>query len=312
MHTAPLVSIALPCYRQLELATRAIASIRAQTYTNLEITLLDDGASDEYAAFVRSIHDPRVRYVRNPQRLGAMHNMFAAISAGQGEYSMAFHEDDLLSSGYIAAAVGILEANPSCGFVASQLQEFIEEPSAQTLSRDIPLPAYEKFSTAAELVRGILRSTDPMFGSVVYRRAALDGVTPDHQRYATLVDRPFLLSIVDRGWTAAVVRDPMVWYRHHEREGDGRHGAMTADHILHLLHLYRSKLPNRLTKEDWALFFSYSGYWLFELYRLTPPHQRPAVWKFLFSAWRKGLYDPRARGHFGVRQIQRALLNQTS
>jgi hypothetical protein len=87
--------------------------------------------------------------------------------------------------------------------------------------------------------------------------------------------------------------------------------AMTTDHILQLLDTYRSKLPGGLTKEDRALFFSYSGYWLFELYRLTPPDGRPPVWKFLFDAWRKDLYDPRARGRFGLRQIQRALLNQT-
>lgn len=310
---SPLVSITLPCYRQLDLAKRAIESIRSQTYQNLEITLLDDAASDDYEAFVRSLGDPRVRYHRNPERLGAMKNMFAAITAGSGDYTMAFHEDDLLSSGYIAAAVGILQTNPSCGFVATQLQEFKQEPAAATLAQQIPHPAYEKLPTPADLIRGILRGTaDPMFGSVVYRRTALAGVTPDHARYATLVDRPFLLSIVERGWMAAVVREPLVWYRHHERDGDTRHMAMASDHILHLLDTYRSKLPTTLSNEDWALFFSYSGYWLFELYRLTPPDQRPPVWRFLFQAWRRGLYDPRARGRFGARQIQRALLNQTS
>jgi hypothetical protein len=146
----------------------------------------------------------------------------------------------------------------------------------------------------------------------VYRRAALAGVQPDHARYATLVDRPFLLSVVERGWTVAVIREPMAWYRHHPGEGDTRHLAMTADHVLNLLDVYRSKLRQPLTPEDRALFFSYSGYWLFELYRLTPPVARPPVWRFLFSAWRRGLYDPRARGRFGIRQIQRALLNRTS
>ena len=313
MAPGPLVSVAIPCYRQLDLARRAIDSIRAQTHSNLEITLLDDAASDEYAAFVRSLGDPRVRYHRNAERLGAMKNMFEAITTGRGQYTMAFHEDDLLSTGYIAAAVGILETNASCGFVASQLQEFKQGPSAAALSQQIPLPAYEKFPTPADLVRGILRGTaDPMFGSVVYRRTALAGVMPDHEQYATLVDRPFLLSIVERGWMAAVIREPLVWYRHHGSESDTRHLAMTADHVLHLLDNYRSKLPATLTREDWALFFSFSGYWLFELYRLTPPDKRPPVWKFLFRAWKKGLYDPRARGRSGVRQIQRALLNQTS
>jgi glycosyltransferase involved in cell wall biosynthesis len=308
----PLVSVTLPCYRQLALAVRAIDSIRAQTYTNLEITLLDDGASDDYREHVESLRDSRVRYCRNEERRGAMKNMFAAIADGHGDFTMAFHEDDLLSRGYLDTAVGILQTNPSCGFVACQLNEFVQDPAPSALERDVPHPAYEKFATSTDFVRGILRGTaDPMFGSVVYRRVALDGVVPDHTRYATLVDRPFLLSIVERGWTAAVVREPMVWYRQHQRDGDTRHLAMTSDHILQLLDTYRSKLPARLTREDRALFFSYSGYWLFELYRLTPPDQRPAVWKFLLDAWRKGLYHPRARGRFGLRQIQRALLNQT-
>ena len=309
----PLVSVTLPCYRQLNLAARAIDSIRTQTHTRLEITLLDDGGSDEYEQFVRSLGDPRVRYQRNRERLGAMRNMFAAIDVGVGDYAMAFHEDDLLSADYIAAAVGILETNPTCGFVAAQLQPFVQDPPADTLARPIPHPAYEKFPTTVDLVRGLLRGTaDPMFGSVVYRRTAVTGVTPHHDRFATLVDRPFLLSIVDRGWIAAVVREPMAWYRQHQREEDTRHLAMAADHILELLDLYRSKLPAKLTTEDSALFFSYTGYWLFELYRLTPPTQRPPVWKFLLRAWRRGVYDPRARGRFGLRQIQRALLNQTS
>ena len=308
----PLVSIAIPCYHQLSLARRAIDSVRSQSLSDIEIILLDDGGSDDYRAYLESLGDPRVRYHRNEERHGAMKNMFAAIAAGRGDYTMAFHEDDLLSRGYLAAALGILQTNPSCGFVACQLNEFAQDPAPSVLEHDLPHPAYEKFATSTDFVRGILRGTaDPMFGSVVYRRAALDGVVPDHVRYATLVDRPFLLSIVERGWTAAVVREPMVWYRQHQRDGDARHLAMTTDHILQLLDTYRSKLPARLTKEDRALFFSYSGYWLFELYRLTPPNRRPPVWRFLFDAWRKDLYDPRARGRFGLRQIQRALLNQT-
>ena len=48
----PLVSINVPCYRQLHLTRLALESIRAQSFSNLEITLLDDGASDEYRAYV--------------------------------------------------------------------------------------------------------------------------------------------------------------------------------------------------------------------------------------------------------------------
>jgi hypothetical protein len=240
-----------------------------------------------------------------------MRNMFSAITFGRGKYAMAFHEDDLLSHSYIATAVTILESQPSCAFVACQLREFTGEPTTAELAKAFTPPAFETFASAGEFVRGILRGVEPMFGSVVYRREALAAAHADHDAFATLVDRPFLLSILDHGWTAAVIQDPLVWYRHHG-DGDTRHLAMTTAHILNLLRTYRAALPRDLSAGDRAAFFTYTGYWLFDLYRLTPPEGRPQVWKYLLRAWRDGLYDPRARGHLGARQIVRAMLNKTS
>lgn len=306
-----MISVNIPCYRQLHHAARAIASVRTQTYQDLDINLLDDGASDEYAQYVDSLHDPRVRYHRNPERLGAMRNMFSAVTAGTGEFTMAFHEDDLLSTTYLAAAAAFLDGHRSCGFVACQLREFSVEPEPGALALTCDPPPVETFATRPDFVRGILRGVEPMFGSVVYRRSAVADVAPDHDGYATLVDRPFLLSIMKRGWTAAVIQAPLAWHRSHGN-GDARHLAMTTDHVLHLLKTYRDALPPDWSREDRTAFFRYTGYWLFELYRLTPPARREPVWKYLFRAWRQGLYDPRARGHFGIRQISRAVLNQTS
>jgi hypothetical protein len=117
------------------------------------------------------------------------------------------------------------------------------------------------------------------------------------------------LSIVQRNWSGAVIREPLVWYRRHG-DGDTRHLAMTTDHVLQLFRTYRAALPKAWSKGDQALFYSYTGYWLFELYRLTPPANRPSVRRFLFDAWREGLYNPHWRGRFGLRQIGRALLNR--
>jgi glycosyltransferase involved in cell wall biosynthesis len=301
----PLVSITIPCYRQLEQARRCLESILAQSFTDFEVTLADDGGSEDYRQYVESIGDPRVRYRRNPARLGAMRNMFDAIGAGAGKYSLAFHEDDLLGRHYLSAAVGILESHPACGFVAAELREFQDEPSREQLAAAADDPSYDLFESPADFLRGILRGLEPMFGSVVYRRAALDGVRPPHEEYGTLVDRPFLLAILQH-WSAAIVREPLVWYRRHA--GLTRHEGMSAAHILRLFTLYRSTLSRPLTANDQALFYTYSGYWLFTLYDLTPEDQRPAFGRFLFRVWADGLYQPKWRGRFGFRLLQRALL----
>src|SRR5713101_5266769 len=139
----PAVSINVPCYQQLNHARRAVDSMLAQSFADFEVTLLDDGASDEYRSYVESLGDARVRYCRNAERLGAMGNMFAAIESGRGTYTLAFHEDDLLSKDYLTAAVGIFESHPTCGFVACELREFINEPTAEERDKQNAHPAYD-------------------------------------------------------------------------------------------------------------------------------------------------------------------------
>ncbi len=303
----PIVSVNMPCYRQLPLARQAIASVLAQDYGDFELTLFDDGASDEYREYVESLRDDRVRYERNPARRGAMANMFHAIAAGRGPYSLAFHEDDLLAPGYVGAAVQRLEADPRCGFVTAQLQSFQGDGEAAGLEPGAA--QWVAFDTPADFLRSVFRGVEPMFGSVVYRRAALDGISAEHDRFATLVDRPFLLAILER-WTGALISEPpMAWYREHGA-GDTRNRAMTGDHILHLLETYRAAFPSPMAPEDRTLFETYTGYWLPALLAMLPDDTQPPRHRVLFRAWRTGLYDPRRSRTFGRKRILMSMLSR--
>ena len=297
----PLVAINIPCYRQLAHARRSVESMLAQTLDDFEITLLDDAASDEYRDYVESLGDGRVRYQRNPERLGAMRNMFHAVTAGRGTYTMAFHEDDLLGNHYLATAVRFLDDHPGCGFIAGELRQFESEPPAEALARAAERPSIAPFASAAEFLREVFRGIEPMFGSIVYRRSAVAGLRVPHDEFATLVDRPFLMAIL-ANWSGAIIRDPLVWYRKHG-SGDPRHLAMSAEHILRMFTLYRAAFPARLSRQDRALFYGYTGYWLFTLYDLVPPDARPALRPFVVRAWREGLYDPRWSRGYGRKKL---------
>jgi glycosyltransferase involved in cell wall biosynthesis len=304
--TSPIVSINIPCYRQLAQLQRCMQAILGQTFPDFEVTLFDDAASDDYRDYVAALRDPRVSYVRNPVRLGAMGNMFHAIAAGRGRYVIAFHEDDLLGPHYLELAVGILEADAACGFVGTELHQFEHEPDLASLDRAVPPSAIERCADAAAFVRALARGVNPMFGSIVYRRAALGAIVPAHDEYATLVDRPFLMTILER-WSAAIVRAPVVWYRAHG-EGDQRHLAMTPEHILHLFARYRAALPRELDDTDRRLFYDFSGYWLFRLHQFVPAAAQWPLRRLALRAWRDGLYDPRwSRGVGRKRLLARML-----
>ena len=295
---APLVSINIPCYHQLAQARRCVDTVLAQSLGDFELTLFDDGASDEYRDYVQALGDPRVRYHRNPSRLGAMRNMFQAIAAGSGTYTLAFHEDDLLGRHFLATAVGVLETHPTCGFVAAELREFTEEPSDAQLAAVPGDRAVRPVRVAGRFRAGDprRRRADVRIGGLPPRRRS-----PACRSSTTPTGRWSIGRSCSRSWSrwsGAVLRDPLVWYRHHP---DGaRHQGMHADHILRLFTLYRSFLPRPLSAADEALFYRHSGYWLFTLYDLTPDDQRPSFGRFLFRVWAAGLYQARWRGRFGL------------
>src|SRR5438552_15451366 len=61
MPESDLVSVIIPCYNQAHFLHEAIESVLAQTYSNGEILVVDDGSSDATATVARRY--PLVRYV---------------------------------------------------------------------------------------------------------------------------------------------------------------------------------------------------------------------------------------------------------
>ncbi len=61
----PEISIIIPTYNRATLLKRAIESVQAQTYTNWELLVVDDGSIDETARLVETYHaaDPRIQYI---------------------------------------------------------------------------------------------------------------------------------------------------------------------------------------------------------------------------------------------------------
>ncbi len=85
---APRVSIGLPVFNGERYLARAIDSILAQDFRDLELVVCDNASTDRTAeicaAYAR--RDPRVRYHRNPRNLGAGPNYDRCFHLARGEY----------------------------------------------------------------------------------------------------------------------------------------------------------------------------------------------------------------------------------
>lgn len=94
----PLISVIVPVYNILEYLPRCVASITAQTYTNLEIVLVDDGSTDGTGALCDELAkgDERIR-VFHKENGGSSSARNLALSKVRGEYIGFVDSDDYIS-----------------------------------------------------------------------------------------------------------------------------------------------------------------------------------------------------------------------
>ncbi|HVJ54433.1 MAG TPA: glycosyltransferase family 2 protein [Aliidongia sp.] len=88
-----LVSVVIPTLNRPKLVVRALASVFAQTYPEIEVIVIVDGPDHETIAALRQIGDPRLQVIVNPRSLTAAGARNVGIDRAKGDW-IAFLDDD--------------------------------------------------------------------------------------------------------------------------------------------------------------------------------------------------------------------------
>lgn len=116
------VSIVIPTFNRLNYLKNAVKDARQQSYTNLEIIIVDDASTKEkenQEAWIKSVQeeDNRILYVQNSVNTGFVKNINSGIKMATGNYIHIFFDDDSIDSKFIEKAVKILEKHPEVALV---------------------------------------------------------------------------------------------------------------------------------------------------------------------------------------------------
>lgn len=88
-----MISVILPTYNRAATIERAIDSVLNQTYSDIEVIVVDDGSSDNTGEIIQGIRDERLRYIKNTENKGACAARNIGIISAKGEY-IAFQDSD--------------------------------------------------------------------------------------------------------------------------------------------------------------------------------------------------------------------------
>jgi N-acetylglucosaminyl-diphospho-decaprenol L-rhamnosyltransferase len=124
---APSVSVVVVVYESGPTLADCLAALRAQTYGDYEVILVDNASSDRTAqAAARA--DPAIRLIENAHNLGFAAAVNQGAKAAQGRWLALLNPDAFAEPDWLERLVAATEANPGVGSFTSR-QLMAEDPT---------------------------------------------------------------------------------------------------------------------------------------------------------------------------------------
>lgn len=122
----PTVSVVIPTRNRAHYLQECLGSVFAQTYTQYEILVVDDGSTDGTQSLLAPLEaQGAIRYFRRePAGVSAARNF--GVQQSRGQYIAFLDSDDLFEPSKLQKQVSLFEANPHLGFVHCWFTKFNE------------------------------------------------------------------------------------------------------------------------------------------------------------------------------------------
>ena len=243
-----IVSVIIPTFNRAKYVAQAVESVFAQTFTDLEVIVIDDGSTDGTEKRLASFTDsPRFQYVyqANAGRSTARNR---GVAKARGEFLLFLDSDDLLLPNALADLLELAASHPSAEMIGGQTQ-FVDEQLRQFASLS---PRLEGGTAYPGL---ILERFFLLPGAFVVRKAGLEKIGMFDPQVEPCEDYDFALRVALRG-EVACADVPVVQHRMHDSNTPSTAiflgGIRVAQKHLNLLDA--SELPPAVRRRSRALW----------------------------------------------------------
>lgn len=114
MESVPVFTIGIPVYKGQHLK-ECIESILAQSYSQLELIILNDGSPDKIEEIVSYFKDERIKYFVNAQNVGAERlvlNWNELLNKACGKFFILMGDDDMMEFDYLEVFLELIQKKP--------------------------------------------------------------------------------------------------------------------------------------------------------------------------------------------------------
>lgn len=245
----PKVSIVMPTYNRANYIMATIESVRAQTYENWELIIVDDGSNDNTEEKLSQIKDERIQFHRLG-RIGVNGKVKnEGIKKASGKFIAFIDSDDLWHAEKLEKQITLLQQYPDAGFSMTGGYNF-RKPNE-------PVDYFYKQSTGIKygdilipFFQSQISTTTP---SLVMRRNCLS-VTGSFDVSKPFSDIDYILKLASH-FKAVILYEPLLYRRLHDSNDSNQNWIKGYNQGIELIETYKKKLPGKVAHE--ALFRLY-------------------------------------------------------
>ena len=194
--TSPRVSVLMTIYNAAPFLRQSIDSLIAQTFTDWELIVVENGSTDGSSAVLSKYTDPRIRNFFLPSNIGRTPALRYAFERVRGEYIAVLDADDLAMPGRFMRQVDFLDHNKDVVLVGTWAEQI--DPAGRVF--DVWQPPVDPV-----LLHDSLGWLDPIVhSSVMFRRQEAISVGGYPEEYVFSQDFALILKLVERGKLAII------------------------------------------------------------------------------------------------------------
>lgn len=238
----PLVSVIMPAYNAEKYIEEAALSVLQQTYTNLELIIVNDCSTDNTLNLINALalHDQRIFVLNNASNLGCADSRSSALRRAKGEYIAFCDSDDVWAKDKLKKQLHyIKKRNADMVFTAYAMiagdGSFIKRRDAKDIID----------------MDDLLKENSIIFSTTLFKKASLAGLQFDGSWFHE--DYVFLLECLQRKLKFVGIDEILVLYRVHS-QGRSQEKINAAKHRWKI---YRKFLRLSLGK-SLCCFFQYA------------------------------------------------------
>lgn len=203
---SPILSVVMTVYNGDKYLRESMDSVLAQTFSDFELIIINDGSTDNTAKILSSYKDSRIKVINQPNK-GLVASLNRGIKAASGKYIARHDADDSSEPSRFAKQVKILDDHPNVVIVGTSMR--VMDSQSKILHEHLVLIG------DSELRQELLVRSPFAHGSVMFKKDVAIKAGLYNQKYWPAEDYELWLRMCDYG-ELANIDEPLYTYREHE------------------------------------------------------------------------------------------------